>query len=321
MLIDPRGLLYGERIGACSDDAQLHFPRLMAGSNGFGRIEMSYTNLVKTVYAHFSVKPTKEQLQAWFREYHHHFLIFVYRTAEGATWGQWDVPRKMLPRYKTAEDNRSPAPPDAEYAAYQEQHVTSKRAKYLTSEDSLSISEDFGNVPKASEEFGAFVHGIGTGIGEEQEQASPSAHDDNSQPAMALKSKAEDEALKDVFGYYLERTGRKASAYTLTPTRKQKGLARLRECRIRSGGDLAPAAAMMKTAVDGICGSDWHMGRDAKSKDKRYVEWENHLFGSVESLERWMEQANSRDTVPQPKTRFVDPMAIYSGSEYATEAA
>ena len=177
MLIDPRGLLYGERIGACSDDAQLHFPRLMAASNGYGRIEMSYSNLVQTVYAHFAVKPTKEQLQGWFREYHLHFLLFAYRTTAGATWGQWDVPKKMLPRYKTAEDNRSPAPPEAEYAAYQQQHVASKRTKYLTSEDSLSISEDFGKVLKPSEASGTFPPGIGTGIGigEEQKQASPSA--------------------------------------------------------------------------------------------------------------------------------------------------
>lgn len=201
MLIDPRGLLYGERIGACSDEAQLHFPRLMAASNGYGRIEMSYANLVQTVYAHFAVKPTKEQLQGWFREYHLHFLLFAYRTVAGATWGQWDVPKKMLPRYKTAEDNRSPAPPEAEYAAYQEQHVASKRAMYLTSEDSLSISEDFGKVLKPSEASGTFASGIGTGIGigEEQKQASP---------GVSCKSKYSEDDVLSIWALWPVKSGR-----------------------------------------------------------------------------------------------------------------
>jgi hypothetical protein len=132
---------------------------------------------------------------------------------------------------------------------------------------------------------------------------------------------AEHNALDQIFGYYLERTARKASAYTLTAGRKQKGLARLRECLGRSGGDLPAAVAMMKAAVDGICKSDWHMGRDPKTNGKRYVEWESHLFDSVESLERWVEQTNTGQTVAETKRGFIDPTNAYNGSEYAAEPA
>jgi uncharacterized protein YdaU (DUF1376 family) len=148
-----------------------------------------------------------------------------------------------------------------------------------------------------------------------------SSSDDESPTARSLKDAAEVQALQDVFAYYLDRVGRKPGSYTLTPTRKQKGLARLRECLNRSQGDLPAAVALQKAAIDGICKSDWHMGRDAKTNGKRYVEWESHLFASVESLEKWLEASTSSRPVENPKTRYTDPRTAYSGSEYTSEAA
>jgi hypothetical protein len=133
------------------------------------------------------------------------------------------------------------------------------------------------------------------------------------------QSRTDTTALEQVFGYYLERAARKASAYTLTAARKQKGLARLREYLARSAGDLTAAIAMMKAAVDGICSSDFHMGRDPKTNGKRYTEWESNLFDSVESLEKWVEQANTKRTASETRPRFVDPSNAYRGSGYATE--
>jgi hypothetical protein len=280
MLIDPRGLLYGERIGACSDDAQLHFPRLMAASNGYGRIEMSYTNLVKTVYAHFSVKPTKEQLQAWFREYHQHFLIFIYRTAEGATWGQWDVPKKMLPRYKTAEDNRSPAPQEAEYAAYQEQHIASKRAKYLTSDDSLSISEDFGNVPKTSEGFGGFLHGIGIGIGigEEQKQASPSAS-----RGLSIRAQYSEDNVLSIWALWPVKSG------------KQEGLRSIRKALAQraSSGIENPAEDLRARVVTWLA---WHSRQLASGNFVAPIGYAQGWFGDKQR--RYLDDA----ATPPPET-------------------
>lgn len=185
MLIDPIGLLQGERIGACSDDAQLHFPRLMAASNGFGRIEMSYGNIIRTVYAQFTTKPTKKALAGWFQEYHVHFLLFPYQAASGAQWGQWDAPEKMFPRYKKAADHQSPAPPEAEFEAFLKAKVEARKNNYMTPEEDIihvPTSEDFGKtaqIPEilpsfrnTSEKGEVFPHGIGigTGIGEEQKQ-------------------------------------------------------------------------------------------------------------------------------------------------------
>ena len=146
-----------------------------------------------------------------------------------------------------------------------------------------------------------------------------SSNDDESPTSRCPKDAAEAHGLQEVFAYYLDRTGRKPSAYTLTPARKQKGLARLRECISRSQGDLPSAVAMLKMAIDGICKSDWHMGRDPKTGGKRYVEWESHLFGSVENLEKWIEASDGSSQAP--KARYIDPRQVYSGADYSSEAA
>ena len=145
---------------------------------------------------------------------------------------------------------------------------------------------------------------------------SQSGTSETSPPKNRKPAPEGENALHEVFAYYLERTGREPTTYTFTPARKQKGTARLRECLGRTGGNYAAAVGMLRTAIDGICKSDWHMGRDPKTGGKHYFEWEKHLFGSVESLETWMEQANRSGPQEQSKTRFIDPTEIYSGLEY-----
>src|ERR1700733_55532 len=182
MLIYPQGLLLGERLSTCSDDAQLHFPRLVALGNGFGRMELNARSIIDTAYANFEHKPSREQLTGWLQEYARQHLLFIYTDAQGHPWGQWcGVPERMLPRFKTAADKRSPTPPAEALVVYEEEYANAKRS----SADFIDISEDFGNVPKASEESKTFPLGIGTGIGvgkgvgvgEEQKQipSSPSA--------------------------------------------------------------------------------------------------------------------------------------------------
>ena len=112
MLVLPQGLLYGERLARCSDEAQLHFPRLAAITNGFGRIELNLRSIVDTAYAGFSMRPSREQLGAWLKEYVDAHLLFLYVAKDGTPWGQWrGIPDNMLPRFKTASDKRSPVPP------------------------------------------------------------------------------------------------------------------------------------------------------------------------------------------------------------------
>src|SRR5262249_55399307 len=102
-----------------------------------------------------------------------------------------------------------------------------------------------------------------------------------------------DDALQQVFDYYLAKTERNPKTYDFTVVRKKKGSARLKECLSKTGGDLAKALALMKLAVDGLCASDFHTGHDPKTNGRRYIEWEKHLFGSYEQMERWWNNAPS----------------------------
>jgi hypothetical protein len=130
-------------------------------------------------YANFECKPSREQLICWLQEYARQYLLFIYMDAQGHPWGQWcGVPERMLPRFKTAADKRSPGPPARALADYEEEYARAKKS----SEDFIDISEDFGNIPKPSEESETFRLGIGIGIGvgkgigEGEKLCAPSAH-------------------------------------------------------------------------------------------------------------------------------------------------
>ena len=103
-----------------------------------------------------------------------------------------------------------------------------------------------------------------------------------SSPAASKSS-----ALVKVWDHYILKTERNPKTYEFTAARKRKGLARLDECLKKTAGDLDKAAELMKVAIDAIAISDWHMGRDAKTNGKFYREWDDHLFGSYRSMEKW----------------------------------
>ena len=157
-LIDPKGLLYGERLGDCSDDAQLHWPRLFCASNGYGRIELSLERLTKHVYGSFKAKPDPVSLARWFEEYQKNSLLFIYQAQDGSLWGQWITSEKYLPRHKTTADEKSPAPNFDALEAYKKEYIDSRKSKYLSIQ----------SFHKSSEHLGAFLlgGGVGEGIGE-----------------------------------------------------------------------------------------------------------------------------------------------------------
>jgi len=127
MMIDPESLIHGERIRACSDEAQLHFPRLLAASNSYGRLHMKVQRIIAAVYADFVSPPSKEQVTKWLKEYHDHFLLFVYKAPDGSLWGQWDVPKAMLGKYRKKRDQNSPAPPAQEFREFKERYLSASR--------------------------------------------------------------------------------------------------------------------------------------------------------------------------------------------------
>jgi hypothetical protein len=95
-------------------------------------------------------------------------------------------------------------------------------------------------------------------------------------------------AVEGVWAYYIESLGKNFKLLTLTAGRKQKGLARLRECLAKTGGDLAKAERLMCCAVDALAASAYHRGENANKT--KYDSWEANLFKSQEQLEKWLER-------------------------------
>ncbi len=116
-IIDPDGLFGGDRLRQCSNEAQLHWPRLYLASDGFGRLEINYARIIGRAYATFNPVPSQTELKSWIQEYHDRYLLFLYDFA-GQIWGAWDTKPENLPRYKTASDKRSPVPPEPAFAEW-----------------------------------------------------------------------------------------------------------------------------------------------------------------------------------------------------------
>ena len=150
MLIYPQWL-NGDRLSRCTDEAQMHFPRLVSIANGYGRMELSYRSILLTAYPHITAKPTKEQILGWIREFQTNRLLFIYTAPDGTPWAEWtEVPPNALPRFKTAADNKSPAPPADDLAAFIETGKAERRRAAELSGDLLNVSEHFGNLPNSS---------------------------------------------------------------------------------------------------------------------------------------------------------------------------
>jgi hypothetical protein len=147
-IIDPEGIFNGDRLRRCSNEAQLHWPRLFLASNGHARIELNYSKLTGRAYANFNPVPSAEELRGYIREYEQNSLLFLYEV-DGQTWGQWDTRPELLPRYKTAPDKRSPAPPEPAFNEWKRRYR----------EDAKAFPKSFVNVSEP------FLHGVGEGVG------------------------------------------------------------------------------------------------------------------------------------------------------------
>jgi hypothetical protein len=137
-IIDADGLFGGNRWRGCSNEAQLHWPRLFLASDGFGRLELNYHKLVARAYSTFSPAPSEAELLSHLQEYSENYLLFVYGV-DGQLWGQWDTPAEFLPRYKTAIDRRSPIPPEPEFTDWKKRYRS----------ETKSLPECFGNIPES----------------------------------------------------------------------------------------------------------------------------------------------------------------------------
>lgn len=147
-IIDPGGLFGGDRLRRCSNAAQLHWPRLYLASDGFARLELNYARIVGRAYATFHPIPTEDELAALLKEYVDNYLLFPFE-ADGQMWGQWDTRAELLPRYKTAQDRRSPIPPENALAQWKLSYRNGNKA----------FPKSFGNFSVS------FLHGVGVGGG------------------------------------------------------------------------------------------------------------------------------------------------------------
>jgi hypothetical protein len=185
-IIDADGLFHGERLAACSDIAQLYWPRFFIASNGYARLELSFTSIISKIFGSFSKPPTAVDIWGIFEEYSKNCLVILYEY-EGVWWAQFDTSQKYLPRFKTVRDGKSPSPsPET-----MEKH----RAAYLKwKSDNSMLNESFR---KSLECFGwrgvGVGVGVGGGIGEEKTTPSPATPESG---VLEVDKKAEAKRLK-----------------------------------------------------------------------------------------------------------------------------
>lgn len=147
-IIDPQGLFGGDRLRRCSNAAQLHWPRIFLASDGFARLEINYPKIIGRAYSTFSPAPSAAEIEDYIQEYARQYLLFVY-PADGQIWAQWDTKSELLPRYKTAQDRRSPIPPEPAFSEWKKRYRNEPKT---TSENLRKFSE-------------LFLHGVGGGGG------------------------------------------------------------------------------------------------------------------------------------------------------------
>lgn len=147
-VIDPEGLFNGDRLRRCSNAAQLHWPRLFLASDGFARLEINYACIIGKAYATFNPVPSETELPSFLEEYVKNHLLFMYE-ADGRICGQWDTRRELLPRYKTAQDRRSPIPPEPAFSDWEKAYRSGNKV----------FPKSLGNFSES------FLHGVGVGVG------------------------------------------------------------------------------------------------------------------------------------------------------------
>src|SRR6266851_8467769 len=147
-IIDSAGLFLGDRLGWCSDVAQLHWPRLYSAANNYARLELNYRKIVSKAYANFQAPPAESEFWEMIREYKNNFLLLVYQTDDGVLWGQWQTNERYLLGHKNADDRRSPAPPLDAQDAYRNAYLYRKKSK---SNKNVGLADLLEVVPTCAE--------------------------------------------------------------------------------------------------------------------------------------------------------------------------
>jgi hypothetical protein len=166
-IIDPDGLFSGERLAACSDEAQLYWPRLFLAANSCARLELSYTSIISGIFKNFRKPPKVGELWAIFEEYEKNFLAILYE-ANGAWWCQFITSEKYLPKYRRTRDVLTPAPSETKLKTFNFGYLEWKKANSFS-------GNTFRNSQKVSDGKGREGIGEGVGVGEESTFAQSSS--------------------------------------------------------------------------------------------------------------------------------------------------
>lgn len=126
-IIDPDGLFNGDRMRKLSVMARLYWPYFLLASNGYGRLEINYHRIAGIAFRTFDPAPPEPEVNAYLKEYAHANLLFLYMRG-GEMWGQFDVPERLLDKYKKASCKRSPEPPEKEYSEWKDKYQAEKKA-------------------------------------------------------------------------------------------------------------------------------------------------------------------------------------------------
>jgi hypothetical protein len=159
MIIDADGLFNGGRWRKCSNAARLHAPYLLLASNGYGRLELDPARIVGRAFLTFSPRPSEDVILGFVREYVGAHLMFLYER-DGQVWGQWDTPDRLLAKYLTTADKRSPTPPKEQFDKWRSDYRNRREpaTDQAVTGDSEKVLEVFKDLPSGE--------GVGVGVGE-----------------------------------------------------------------------------------------------------------------------------------------------------------
>jgi hypothetical protein len=265
-IIEPKGLFEGERLAACSESAQLNWPRLYLASNGYARLELSYDSIISNVYRSFRKPPTQDELWGFFEEFATNHLVILYED-EACWWAQFATSEKYLPRYKTARDERSPAPPLELIDKHRAGYIEWKKSKSFKNQRFQKFSENSVISPKISDAVA--VEGA-VAVQEQQKTVV--------QLASEIGREKHAQIIEECFSLYCALLSRDPRRYQLTAPRKAAAVRRLQE-REKATGSIEQAKADLQTAIRNLAASEFHTSNP-------YHDWMDHIFKSQDVFEK-----------------------------------
>lgn len=290
-IIDPDGLFHGERLAACSDLAQLYWPRFFVSSNGYARLELSYASIISKIFGSFRKIPEASEIWSVFEEYAANCLVVLYEH-EGVWWAQFDTSAKYLPRFKTVRDEKSPTPSHELMEKHRAGYLAWKSANSLRNESFRKSAEDFGK-------FRMERRGVGVGVGESLSPASQ-AHPDLSGETDPIKA-----VVDRLFAFYCDKLGRNPKKYSLTPERRKKAEMRLKE-RARIRGNLDAAETEAGQCIENLAADDFCMSGG-------FIDWTDQIFRSAEEFEKRLNRKPKSPGGTHGRPGFTESVAAKQG--------